>query len=122
MDPSQPQTVVEQQAEMAEMQKNESLEALKSGPLVSLPPNHTLAQSGAELHERLKSRIEELRAKRFSKSAQAAPSPKPLSRQDIIDKRKQKKLDRKKAIEKKKENRKTIKDTIVCVITFIKSN
>ncbi|KAH6560244.1 hypothetical protein BASA62_000213 [Batrachochytrium salamandrivorans] len=96
LDPNAPKTVSEIQHEMT----------LHTQPMA--------AATAIELKDRLQKRIEELRAKRniFQVNDDSASPSAPKTRQDIIEKRKQKKQQRKEAMLKKRDSRKKMDDTL----------
>ncbi|KAI8824517.1 surfeit locus protein 6-domain-containing protein [Fimicolochytrium jonesii] len=121
LDPESSKTVLEVQSEQLKAANEEvstqahTAEATAEEPaelasgLKPLP-----AGSIVELQAKLKSRIEELRAKRNggkSTSSDAKEAKTPRSRQEILEGRAQRKQERKESIKKQKEKRKKLDDT-----------
>ncbi|KAH6559794.1 hypothetical protein BASA50_000097 [Batrachochytrium salamandrivorans] len=119
LDPNAPKTVSEIQHEMTlHTQSPLEMTPSTSQPTVIPPTPHPLrpmaAATAIELKDRLQKRIEELRAKRniFQVNDDSASPSAPKTRQDIIEKRKQKKQQRKEAMLKKRDSRKKMDDTL----------
>ncbi|KAJ3348070.1 hypothetical protein HDU91_006636, partial [Kappamyces sp. JEL0680] len=107
LDPQTAQTVVDLQQEQAQKQ-SENADDSETNAAVPVVPMQDPGNA-SDLKQRLAARIEELRQKRAGSGAGAEPK----SRQELLERRRLKKLDRKKALLKKKDSRKMGVDTKV---------